>query len=91
MNIALNVSEYDGGRVYSLSTDKTAMTITVSDRCGYVQTCVDNASARSNRFGVGKVFHGPGALDAAIGAYKSGVCKAMLETVQHEEAARCAS
>lgn len=85
MNIAFNVSKYEGGRVYSLSTDKAAMTVTVSDRGGYVQACVDNAAARTVRFATGKVFHGADALDKAIEAYKSGACKEMLRVVQDAE------
>lgn len=84
MNIALSVEATKTGRFYTLSTDKAAMTVYVSET-GYVQACVDNASARVNRFGTGKVFHGANALSAAIAAYKSGACKAMLEAVRHEE------
>lgn len=82
MNIALNVEATKTGRFYTLSTDKAAMTVYVSDLAGYVQACV------GHRIGTGKVFHGANALCAAIAAYKSSACKAMLEAVQHEENAR---
>jgi len=91
MQIAFSVSEYEGGRVYNLSTYKAAMRVTVSDRVRYVQTCVDNASARTVRFATGKVFHGADALDMAIKAYKSSTCKEMLRVVQDHEAARKAA
>lgn len=85
MNIEIeSVTEGNHGRYYRISADKFTMTVSVTRHS--VTTCVLNASHAAYR-SAGKTFHGPTTLTQAMGAYKSGACKAILETVASAERA----
>ena len=83
--IEIAVTENEAGRFYTLSTENASMSIAVGRWC--VHVCSLNAAARLRRGLGGKVFHGPGGLTEAAGAYKSADCKAMIDAVIRAEQA----
>ena len=85
MMIEIAVTENEAGRFYTLSTENASMSIAVGRWC--VHVCSLNAAARLRRGLGGKVFHGPGGLTEAAGAYKSADCKAMIDAVIRAEQA----
>lgn len=88
MMIEIAVTENSAGRFYNLTTEKAAMSVSVTRY--FVTVCVQNASARAwgrGAGGMGKTFHGADALTKAAASYKSSACKAMVEAVQEAERA----
>jgi hypothetical protein len=89
MMIEIAVVTNEAGRFYTLTSEKSVMSVGVCRN--FTTVCVHNAAAKLRRNLGGKVFHGPDALDLASKAYKSDAAKAMIEMVRQAERAFAAS